>query len=174
MSEVEQQCKTCESLNMTDLKEALADARRDGEAARSLKDVWMTMAKDIWSADSTESAESAEEQAYLVSRGVRPLALLGTCDLDETVMADRFVWLNRLAAKYGVLPFVLPRKDFPCAMTGFAAAAWVVDLLAWSYEQPLRQHHRIIGLLLGYSVDAIAGHDDREFAGKPITVDDQR
>ena len=45
----------------------------------------------------------------------------------------------------------------------------VVDLLAWSYEQPLRQHHRIIGLLLGYSVNAIAEHDAREFAGKPIT-----
>ena len=54
-------------------------------------------------------------------------------------------------------------------MTGYAAAAWVVDLLAWSYEQPLRQHHRIIGLLLGYSVNAIAEHDAREFAGKPIT-----
>ena len=116
-----------------------------------------------------ESEESVQEQAYLVSRGVRSLALLDSCDLDKTVMANRFVWLNQLAGKYTVLPFVLPREDFPCAMTGYAAAAWVVDLLAWSYEQPLRQHHRIIGLLLGYSVNAIAEHDAREFAGKPIT-----
>ena len=116
-----------------------------------------------------ESAESVQEQAYLVSRGVRPLALLDTCGLDETVMANRFVWLNRLAGKYTVMPFVLPREDFPCAMTGYAAATWVVDLLAWSYKQPVRQHHRIIGLLLGYSVKAIAEHDAREFAGKPIT-----
>ena len=116
-----------------------------------------------------ESAESVQEQAYLVSRGVRPLALLDTCDLDETVMATRFVWLNQLAGKYTVIPFVLPREDFPCAMTGYAAAPWVVDLLAWSYKQPLRQHHRIIGLLLGYSANAIAEHDAREFAGKPIT-----
>ena len=115
-----------------------------------------------------ESIESIQEQAYLVSRGVRPLALLDTCDLDETVMANRFVQLNQLAEKYTVIPFVLPRKDFPCAMTGYAAASWVVDLLAWSYEQPLHQHHRIIGLLLGYSVSAIAEHDAREFSGKPV------
>ena len=117
-----------------------------------------------------ESEESVQEQAYLVSRGVRPLALLDTCDLDETVMADRFVWLNQLAGKDTVIPFVLPREDFPCAMTGYAAATWVVDLLAWSYKQPIRQHHRIIGLLLGYSANAIAEHDAREFAGKPITA----
>ena len=104
-----------------------------------------------------------------MSRGVRPLALLDTRDLDETVMANRFVWLNQLAGKYTVIPFVLPREDFPCAMTGYAAATWVVDLLAWSYKQPIRQHHRIIGLLLGYSANAIAEHDAREFAGKPIT-----
>ena len=69
-----------------------------------------------------------------------------------------------------MIPFVLPRKDIECAMTGFAAAQWVVDLLAWSYDQPIRQHHRIIGLLLGYSADAIAEHDTREFAGMPTTL----
>ena len=116
-----------------------------------------------------ESAESVQEQAHLVSRGGRPLALLDTCDLDETVMANRFVRLNQFAGEYTVIPFVLPREDFPCAMTGYAAATWVVDLLAWSYKQPIRQHHRIIGLLLGYSANAIAEHDAREFAGKPIT-----
>lgn len=116
-----------------------------------------------------ESTESVQEQAYLVSRGVRPLALLDTCGLDETEMANRFIWLNQLAEKYTVIPFVLPREDFPCAMTGYAAAPWVVDLLAWSYKQPIRQHHRIIGLLLGYSANAIEDHDAREFAGKSIT-----
>ena len=35
-------------------------------------------------------------------------------------------------------------------MTGYAAAKWVIDLLAWSYEHaPLRQQHQIMGLLLG-------------------------
>ena len=116
-----------------------------------------------------ESAEAVREQAYLVSRGVRPLALLNTCELDDAAMANRFVQLNQLAGQYQVIPFVLPREDFPCAMTGFAAAPWVVDLLAWSYKQPPRQHHRILGLLLGYSANAIAEHDAREFAGKPIT-----
>ena len=112
-----------------------------------------------------ESEDSIQEQAYLVSRGVRSLALLDTCALDETVMANRFVWLNQLAGKYMVIPFVLPREDVPCAMTGYASNPWVVDLLAWSYKQPLRQHHRIIGLLLGYSANAIGEHDSREFAG---------
>ena len=33
-----------------------------------------------------ESAESVQEQAYLVSRGVRPLALLDTCDVDPVLV----------------------------------------------------------------------------------------
>ena len=110
------------------------------------------------------------ETAYLISRGVRPLALLESVARDEAVMRHAFDTLNQVSARYeSVIPFVLPRQDIDCAMTGFAAAPWVVDLLAWSYEQPLRQHHQIIGLLLGYSVQAIAEHDAREFGGRPRT-----
>ena len=70
------------------------------------------------------------------------------------------------------IPFVLSREDIDCAMTGFAAAQWVIDLLKWSYKYaPMHQHHRILGLLLGYSASAIAEHDAREFAGKPIKVE---
>ena len=93
--------------------------------------------------------------------------MLGTIDLDEKEMFNRFVLLNQNTVEPAI-PFVLPRKDFPCAMTGYAAAKWVVDLLAWAYEQPLRQRHQIVGLLLGYSVSQIAEHDAREFAGRPI------
>ena len=61
------------------------------------------------------------EQAYLISRGVRPLALLGSVQLNE--MQSQFVKLNQLASGYAI-PFVLPRNDMECAMVGFAAAQW--------------------------------------------------
>ena len=32
-----------------------------------------------------ESEDLINEQAWLIARGVRPLALLGTCGLDENV-----------------------------------------------------------------------------------------
>ena len=115
-----------------------------------------------------ESNDLIQEQAYLVSRGVRPLALLSAIPLDESKMRDEFVRLNQLAGQYAVIPFVLPRKDMKCAEAGFAAAPWVIELLAWSYEQPLRQRHQIVGLLLGYSPESIGAHDAREFAGNPI------
>ena len=108
-----------------------------------------------------------KEQAYLVSRGVRPLALLTPVGLDSKEMEGAFVRLGQTVGG-DAIPFVLPRRDADCAMTGFAAAQWVIHLLRWSYDHaPVRQHHRILGLLLGYSVEAIARHDDREFAGKP-------
>ena len=108
-----------------------------------------------------------QEQAYLVSRGVRALALLNPVGLDAKEMEDAFIRLGQTVGG-DIIPFVLPRRNADCAMTGFAAAQWVIDLLKWSYDQaPVRQHHRILGLLLGYSVEAIARHDAREFAGKP-------
>ena len=113
------------------------------------------------------SDDLIQEQAYLVSRGVRPLALLESVRLEPAEMINTFVRLNQVAVDPAI-PFVLPRRDMNCAMTGFAAAPWVIELLQWSYDHaPLRQHHRIIGLLLGYSVSAIAEHDSREFAGQP-------
>lgn len=109
------------------------------------------------------------EQAYLISRGVRPLALLGAVSSDPTEMRDYFARLWKVTAKWGnVIPFVFPRKDMDCAMAGFAAAEWVIDLLRWSYDQPWRRHHQIVGLLLGYTPSAIAEHDAHEFAGNPM------
>ena len=111
----------------------------------------------------------ALEQASLISRGVRPMALLGSVDRDKKVMADTFIRLWTVAAKYqgNVLPFVVPRKGMNDAMTGFAAEPWVIDLLAWAYNQPERQYHQIVGLLLGYSAQAIAKHDRICYAGDP-------
>lgn len=112
------------------------------------------------------SDDLINEQAWLIARGVRHLALLGSIAKDEKAMRDTFIRLNQSCIEPAV-PFVLPRKDMDCAMTGYASAQWVIDLLDWSYDQPLRQHHQIMGLLLGYSSEQIGQHDAREFAGMP-------
>ena len=114
------------------------------------------------------SADLIEEQGYLVSRGVRALALLESVSKDEADMRDEFLRVKQIAVRHSAIPFVLKRKDMDCAMVGFASHQWVINLLEWSYNHaPLREHHRIIRLLLGYSTDAIAEHDDLEFAGNP-------
>ena len=112
------------------------------------------------------SDDLINEQSWLVARGVRHLALLQSIDKDEKAMDSMFVKLNQMSVEPAI-PFVLPRKDIDCAMTGYASAKWVIDLLDWSYDQPLRQHHQIIGLLLGYSSEQIGQHDALEFAGNP-------
>ena len=118
----------------------------------------------VWSDD------LIQEQALLVAKSVRPLAILGAMSLDESEMDRQYSRLNQISSDRAI-PFVLPRQDMDCAMAGFAAEQWVVDLLAWSYANaPLQQHHRIIGLLLGYSPRDIAEHDFREFAGRPTSL----
>ena len=115
----------------------------------------------------SESSDLINEQAWLISRGVRPLALLESKSKSGTEMHNEFVRLNQMVVEPAI-PFVLPRKDMDCAMVGFASNQWVIDLLEWSYDNaPLRQRHCIIGLLLGYSASAIAEHDAREYAGNP-------
>ena len=52
-------------------------------------------------------------------------------------------------------------------MLGLAAASWVIDLFKWAQGQPERQMERIIGLLLGYSPQAITAYDARMYAGRP-------
>ena len=53
--------------------------------------------------------------------------------LEHAEMVKAFVRLNQVA-KNPAIPFVLPRNDMDCAMTGFAAAPWVIELLQWSYN----------------------------------------
>ena len=112
------------------------------------------------------SDDLINEQSWLIARGVRNLALLQSVDKDEKTMRDTFVKLNQMCVEPAV-PFVLPRRDMDCAMTGYASAKWVIELLDWSYDQPIRQHHQIMGLLLGYSSKQIGQHDAFEFAGDP-------
>ena len=69
----------------------------------------------------------------------------------------------------GAIPFVIPRPDAACAVVGIAATEWAIDLLRWAYTAaPLRQQHRILGLLLGVLPAEIASHDAGQFAGIPL------
>lgn len=44
---------------------------------------------------------------------------------------------------------------------GYPARAWIIDLLRWIEQKASsEQKHRLLGLLLGYSPDAIAVHDE--------------
>lgn len=103
------------------------------------------------------SADLVREQAYQISRGVRPMALLGTCG------HDRIAEVRGLLTVQGqhhpeALPFVL--SDGDVVHFGFAAASWVVDLFRWAQGQPEAQRERIEGLLLGYGPREIERHDE--------------
>ena len=104
------------------------------------------------------SDDTIREQAWLIARGVRPLALVGDIELGETNMQDCFAKLSGIAGT-SAIPFVFPVPTMHHAVVGYAAAEWVIDLLKWSYNQPVRRYHQIIGLLLGYSANEIARHD---------------
>ena len=115
------------------------------------------------------SDDLVREQAYLISRGVRPLSIVESIDPDESGMHAAFCRLQDAAAPYqGAIPFVLPMGDDGSATAGFAAEQWVVDLLGWSYANaPARHHSQIVGLLLGYTPRAIAVYDEYRFTGYP-------
>ncbi|MBI3326041.1 MAG: hypothetical protein HYZ81_04970 [Nitrospinae bacterium] len=108
------------------------------------------------------------EQASLIARGVRALALLGHCPADPLEMRVRLSQLERSATQ-GAIPFVVDRGD-GIAEYGYAAARWVVDLYQWvvtadAATLPTSHQHRIIGLLPGYSVEAIR-NDEEQASGR--------
>ena len=111
----------------------------------------------------------ARQQAYLVSRGVRPMALLPEVGKEPIEVQCAFFRIQELAAGLGtVIPFVWERPDHDCTDVGYVSHSWVLDLHKWLHEAdvPTRQYHRIMGLLLGYSPEAIAQHDNVEFDGR--------
>ncbi len=108
------------------------------------------------------SPDLVREQAYLVSRGVRALALLGTCEPDQAEEARGLLVVH--GQHYPeALPFLL--NDGDACHYGFAAAAWCVDLYRWAQGQPETQRERIEGLLLGYGPREIERHEEARRAG---------
>lgn len=137
-----------------------------------------TIPPDVWPGESAIREADAllpghdylEEAAYLVSRGVRPLALAGHCRRDPDVMLRVRTRLAIAAQRFDVLVFVQPEPRLPdSAAFGFAAHRWVIDLLGWldAPEVPRARAHEILGLLLGYSAPAIARHQEREGLWEP-------
>jgi hypothetical protein len=118
-----------------------------------------------------------KEHAYLVNRGVRAMALIGHCPAEHLEMLKIATKIEGLAEP-GVIPFVIDRGD-GMADYGYAAKSWVVNLYEWvvcaSEETvPPLQRHRILGLLLGYSADAIRDYEEmqrgRRFNGLSASV----
>src|SRR6202035_5527134 len=103
--------------------------------------------------------EVLAEHARLVARGVRAFALAGNCPADRLPMLRAMTELG--AANFpGSIPFVVDRGDGN-ADCGFSANKWAIDLYRYAVrEAPEQQRHRIIGLLLGYSAQAIQEHDE--------------
>jgi hypothetical protein len=105
---------------------------------------------------SLPSDDLLKEQARLVARGVRPLALVGSCESSGATTAR--LHLLTLTTP-GAIPFAVP-NDGGSAECGYAARAWVVDMLRWAWTVPLVQRQRLLGLLLGYSPDAIGQFEE--------------
>ena len=112
-----------------------------------------------------------QEHANLIARGVRPLALLGHVQPDPWNLLrayNRLSYLGGAGQKYGAgdrapIPIVALRKDGSCADAGFAAKPWVAETFKWIGDNIPQPHlNRIIGLMLGYSVDAIAALEESE------------
>ena len=107
-----------------------------------------------------------QDAAYQISRGTRPLALLGHVRPDPVTMLrayNRLTFLGQHNSSGGrqPIPLVVLRKDDACADAGFAARAWVVETFKWISKNVPQPHlDRILGLMLGYSPDAIAAHDE--------------
>jgi hypothetical protein len=121
---------------------------------------------------SIPSDEQLAEQAYLVARGVRPMALVGWCPADEFIMLRAATRLEAVAEP-GALPFVIDHNDGQ-ATFGFAAEPWVLDLYEWvsgDTDVPQEHRERITGMLLGYAAEAISRYEangtGRRF-GSPI------
>jgi hypothetical protein len=110
------------------------------------------------------SEEVLIEQAYLVSRGVRPLSLAGHCHLRGAATDDLLRMATHLErhAEPNVIPFVVDHGD-GVASYGYSQSRWALDLYEWAVKDPSvpqEQRHRIIGLLLGYGAPAVSRHEE--------------
>lgn len=105
--------------------------------------------------------ELIENEAYLVERGVRPLALLETCEADETMRLKILTRLKSVCYKMDVIPFVIDRGD-GATEYGIASSGWALNLYKWllTTQIPQVQKDRICGLLFGYSIQSISRFDD--------------
>jgi len=108
------------------------------------------------------NADVLVEHAYLVSRGVRPLAIGGHFPTGSASMLRIATLIEDVAAQEGVLPFVIDHGD-DSGSFGYAVNRWTLDFYEWAVTDgsiPEQQRHRIVGLLLGYSPEAISRYEE--------------
>src|SRR5688500_6409861 len=110
-----------------------------------------------------------KEHAYLVARGVRPLALLDDCEAEELQMLRIATRLETYAVP-GAIPFMIDLGNGRAA-SGFAAARWVIALFKWLRTGDLspEKQHRVLGLLLGYDVESIRRFEE-EGSGRLFAI----
>lgn len=116
---------------------------------------------------------SLNEAAWLISRGVRPLAMAASGLLSE-LPEGGLDWLTQVVdskAYKGVHRAILTTED--TYEVFYAAEEWVLELYQWSCSVNVPREHleAIAGLLLGYSPNAIAAYlrKEDEFARQTRT-----
>ena len=116
------------------------------------------------------SDELIREHYYLVSLGVRPMALIGEIEAHPIKIQNLHIKLSCLAWKEGVgggapgvrpIAFIIKEKDSNLARYGYAASGWIPETFKWILDNAPPKHlHRLLGLLLGYSDESIRMHDE--------------
>jgi hypothetical protein len=102
------------------------------------------------------SDELLREGAYLVARGVRPMALMHDGTMDDLAMLRAMTRLG-MHGEAPAIPFVLDHHD-GTGSYGYAAASWIIDLYQWVRLQApdAARRAQVMGLLLGYSPEAVS------------------
>ena len=107
------------------------------------------------------SEDLLSEQAYLVARGVRPMALVGHCHSEPLVLLRIATEIEKHGGP-AIISFVIDHENGNASF-GYAASEWAVDLYEWAVKEtdiPQVQRERIIGLLLGYAADAVSRYEE--------------
>lgn len=123
------------------------------------------------------SAEVMKEQAYLVGRGVRLLAIVDSVENVIETIVDVRQMLNEVAVESAgsqervPIPFLIKDPHTNWVRIGFAAYVWVIDIYEWLLDGtvPEKMACRVEGLLLGYSGAAIAQYEYMQ-AGQRVST----
>lgn len=109
-----------------------------------------------------------QEASYLVSRGVRPIALaMDHCEPEDLEKAQKAL---EEGGYPGALPFVIEITD--AFQLGYVAEPWVLELYVWlrGPDVPMDKYEALSGLLFGYSIEAISQclHKKGDFTRTPL------
>ncbi len=101
---------------------------------------------------------AASGDAFLVSRGVRTLAISGVCENQPKIILERFAMLRDAAQDTSAQPFLLAVDGW--VYYGFYLEPWALRLYEWLKHHdstvPKEQADSIYGMLFGYAPPAIS------------------